>query len=255
MYKLIIVDDDAGTSNSLGNYFPWEEHGFQVIDKFYDGQAAWQFLQANPVDLIISDIKMPVMDGIELARLLWEQKRREIIVFISGFKDFEYARKAMAYGVKYYFLKPATYSEIKTQLAVIKKQLDEMSIAADRPESGDDGIRTRQINKIKAYIQENYRTATLESAADFIQMNPCYLSRFFKEYTGENLSCYTTRVRMKQALAFLQDDKYRNIYEVCELVGYSNAVSFAKTFTKIYGVTPTAYRQRFSSIQADRRQP
>ena len=57
MYRLIIIDDDAGTSNNLGNYFPWEEHGFQVVEKFYDGFSACQFLKNNPVDLIISDIK------------------------------------------------------------------------------------------------------------------------------------------------------------------------------------------------------
>lgn len=77
MYRLIIIDDDAGTSNNLGNYFPWEEHGFQVVEKFYDGFSACQFLKNNPVDLIISDIKMPVMDGIALAKWIYEQKRME----------------------------------------------------------------------------------------------------------------------------------------------------------------------------------
>ncbi|HJA91521.1 MAG TPA: response regulator [Candidatus Eisenbergiella merdipullorum] len=73
MYRLIIIDDDAGTSNNLGNYFPWEEHGFQVMEKFYDGYTACEYLKKHTVDLIISDIKMPVMDGIELAKWLYEQ--------------------------------------------------------------------------------------------------------------------------------------------------------------------------------------
>lgn len=83
------------------------------------------FLKNNPVDQIISDIKMPVMDGIALAKWIYEQKRMEKIIFISGYKDFDYARKAMEYGVSYYCLKPVTYPEIKQKLANIRQMLEQ----------------------------------------------------------------------------------------------------------------------------------
>jgi len=251
MYRLIIIDDDAGTSDNLGSYFPWEENGFRVEEVFYDAKAAFNYLQKNSVDLIISDIKMPVMDGIELARRLKEQKRNEILLFISGYKDFEYARKAIEYGVSYYFLKPLTYKELKEKLCEIREKLDACNRIEEYNVDPDANITKKQICKIKEYIKANYKTASLESVAEYVQMNPSYLSRFFKNNTGENLSYYITRVRMKKALLLLQNDELKTIYEVGEAVGYSNSVSFSKAFYKIYGVTPSEYRNDFNSITTD----
>ena len=252
MYRLIIIDDDAGTSNNLGNYFPWEEHGFQVMEKFYDGYTACEYLKKHTVDLIISDIKMPVMDGIELAKWLYDQGRREKIIFISGYKDFDYAQKAMEYGVSYYCLKPVTYREIKQKLANIRQALEqEKKAELEREPEGEASIKEKQIRKMKDYIRANYRDVTLEGLAEHMKKNPAYLSRFFKENTHLNLSVYITQVRMGKALSFLRDEEFGTIYEIAEKVGYTNAVSFSKAFQKQYGVTPSEYRSRFTTIQEE----
>lgn len=255
MYSLIIVDDDSGTSNNLGNYFPWEEHGFQVIEKFYDGYSAYQYLKLHRVDLVISDIKMPIMDGIELAKWLYEQHRKEKLIFISGYKDFDYAQKAMEYGVSYYCLKPVTYPEIKQKLSNIKKMLEQEKRAEqiEKPDVEEQSIQMKQIRKCKDYIKANYKEVSLESIAEYMKMNPSYLSRFFKEYAKTNLFSYIQEVRMKMALEFLQNEEYRTIYEVGEKVGYSNQISFTKTFRKNYGITPTEYRNKFASIQEEKK--
>lgn len=249
MYKLIIVDDDVHTSNSLSDFFPWEENGFRVEEKFYDGGSAYQYLTKNTVDLIISDIKMPVMNGIELSKFLWEQKRDEFIIFISGYKDFEYVRKALEYGVEYYCLKPLTYKEIKDKLDKIREKLDAKRKESDHQGNNCASIFNKRIRTIKDYIKANYRDITLESVARHMQMNPCYLSRFFKNETGERISEYITRVKMEEALSFLQSEERKTVYEIGYMVGYTNPVSFAKVFKKNYGVTPTEYRQNFKSIQ------
>ena len=249
MYQLIIIDDDAGTSNNLGNYFPWEENGFQVAEKFYDGYTACQYLRNHQVDLIISDIKMPIMDGIALAKWLYEQGRKEKIIFISGYKDFEYAQKAMEYDVCYYCLKPVTYQEIKKKLANVRRILEkEKEQPKEHGDLEDDSMKMKQIRKIRDYIRNNYWDVTVESLADYMKKNPAYLSRFFKDNTEQNLSTYITQVRMEQALHFLQDDEFCTVYEVGEKVGYSNPVSFSKAFQRQYGVTPTEYRNRFAAI-------
>jgi YesN/AraC family two-component response regulator len=239
------VDDDAGVSNNLGNYFPWDENGFHVVEKFYDGYSAYDYLQRHHVDLIFSDIKMPGMNGIELAKKLSDQNRKEIVVFISAYKDFEYARKALEYGVYYYFLKPFTYHEIKEKLQNIKTMLQERSETNMTGESGCEGIAEKQILRIKQYIDENIKTADLASIADYIKMNHSYLSRFFKEKTGENFSKYITRARMHCALLLLRDEQFKNIYEISEAVGYSNPVSFSKVFSKQFRLTPAEYRRSF----------
>jgi YesN/AraC family two-component response regulator len=248
MYKLIIIDDDAGVSNSLGNYFPWEENGFQVVGKFYDGVSAYNYLRQNQVDLILSDIKMPCMNGIELAEKLAKENRKEIIVFISAYKDFEYARKAIEYGVYYYFLKPFTYHEIKKELETIKAELRKR--AGGRDDNTGISIGDKQVEKIKQYIEENIKSADLTSIAGYIKMNQSYLSRFFKEKTGENLSTCITRIRMQHAIILLQNEVSKNISEVCSDVGYGNPISFSKAFLRQYGVTPMEYRKNFKLVNS-----
>ncbi|MGN1367325.1 MAG: helix-turn-helix domain-containing protein [Aristaeellaceae bacterium] len=253
MYKLIIIDDDVGTSNSLSNYFPWETQGFQLMEKFYDGITAFRYLQKHRVDLIISDIKMPEMNGIELARKLHEMHREEKIIFISGYKDFEYARSALEYGVKCYCLKPVTYREINEKLRAIKAELDAERGAREPgnlPESSFDSMR---VNKVKTYIAANCRDVTLNRLAEYMDMNASYLSRFFREKTGETVSEYITRVRMQKALELLKKDEFRTLQEVGEQVGYTNPASFTKAFTQLYGVSPSAYRRDFTTLEKDKR--
>lgn len=253
MYRMIIIDDDAGTSNNLGNYFPWEESGFCVVEKFYDGYTACQYLKKNQVDLVISDIKMPVMDGIELAKWLHEQNRKEKVIFISGYKDFEYAQQAMEYGVSFYLLKPVTYRNIKKKLEEIRKVIEkENRHETEEVYTGNESsLKEKWIKAIKDYVKANYRDVTLESVAEYMKKNPAYVSRFFKETTGENLSNYITNVRMNRAVQLLQEDLFGTIYEIGEKVGYNNPISFSKAFQKRYHVTPSEYRKKFASIQKD----
>lgn len=246
MYRLIIIDDDVDGCSNLANYFPWQEAGFRLMERFYDGYSAYQYLLENQVDVIFSDIKMPIMNGLEMAEKLSVMNRPEIMVFISGYKDFDYARKAMEYGVKYYLLKPVTYQEIRQKLTEITAMLERRQCEPPRQGGSIDDL---QIDRIKNYVRDHYKTASLMAVADYTNMNQSYLSRYFKKKTGENLSSYITRVRMKQAVRLLQDERQKNIYAIGEQVGYTNAARFAQAFCKHYGVTPNAYRRDFSRIR------
>ena len=242
---MIIVDDDIETCNSMASLFPWSQNGFSLVGKFTNGRSALSYLRQNSVDLIISDIKMPEMNGVELARRLKDQGRKEKIVFFSGYKDFEYARLAMEYGVKYYCLKPVTCSEIQEKLVQIRRELDQENGVPESPPVQEDNFAGTQLRKIRACIENNYRDITLNGLADYMEMNPSYLSRFFHEKTGEKLSEYITRTRMRKALELLQRDEYRTIGEVSDRVGYTNPVSFTKAFSKMYGFAPAAYRKNY----------
>lgn len=94
MYRLIVVDDDADAVNNIAKDFPWEQSGFTLVGTFRNGESALAWLKMHTVDLILCDIKMARMNGIELARQMQQAHRKEKLVFISGFKDFDYAQKA-----------------------------------------------------------------------------------------------------------------------------------------------------------------
>jgi YesN/AraC family two-component response regulator len=97
------------------------------------------------------------------------------------------------------------------------------------------------ISTIKSYVQEHYQDVTLEDVAELVHLNPYYLSKFFKEKTGENYSDLVMAVRMKKAAELLRDFSYRT-YQISEMVGYSNPKNFTRTFKRYFGKTPREFR-------------
>ncbi|WP_240417267.1 response regulator transcription factor [Paenibacillus periandrae] len=248
MHKLLIVDDEYEIRNGLSHYIPWNEIGFEVVGHVENGLAALNFISKHPVHVLLCDIRMPVMTGIDVARELSKQKSHVKIVLLSGYKEFEYAQQALDFGVRSYLLKPAKYTEIYAVFSRIKEELDENPPPTPSPPEAafektieEDDISTRAIRLIKKYIHEHYKDATLENAAKIVYLNPYYLSKYFKTQTGENFSDYLTRVRMNKAVELLKDVKYKT-YEISELVGYSNAKNFTRSFRKYFGQTPREFR-------------
>ncbi|MBR5496140.1 MAG: response regulator, partial [Oscillospiraceae bacterium] len=124
MYKAIIVDDEKIIREWLSVKVQWQELGFEVVGAFRNGKEALAFVTSNPIDLVISDIKMPVMDGIEFVRTLRRQGYDKKIILISGFDDFSYAKTAIQNGVSDYILKPVEMGEITNSVKNVKSQLD-----------------------------------------------------------------------------------------------------------------------------------
>lgn len=249
MYKLLIVDDEYEIRNGLRNYFPWDQIGFEVVSCIDNGRKALDFIQKNSVDVLLCDVKMPVLTGIDVAKQLHSEGSKIKIVFLSGYRDFEYARKAMTYGVKTYITKPTKYNELLETFTNMKNELDrENTIRSDKINENRDGASSvdlsfdcRIIDIIKQYIASNYRVVTLEGAAGQVHMNPFYVSRFFKQKTGQNFSDYVISVKMTKALELLKDIRYKT-YEVSEMIGYSNAKNFTRTFKRYYGKSPKEYK-------------
>lgn len=124
MYKIILIDDDAFTLEQLNSMYPWGNAGFSVIGTFNDSLKAMDFLDSNHVDAILSDIKMPKFDGIELAKYCKEKFPKIKIMLISGHRDFEYARSAIQYGIVNYLTKPIDYDEFDGALKALYSLLE-----------------------------------------------------------------------------------------------------------------------------------
>lgn len=248
MYRLIVIDDDVDAVNTISKDFPWEQYGFSRVASFQDGKSALEWLRSHTVDLILCDIKMPQMNGIELARQLHSMHRREKIIFISGYKDFEYARKALEYGVRSYCIKPVTFREMQKTIQTIREELE--SEYGSLPSGGENApegtpmsksrsLSDVKIERIRRYIGEYYASVTLNQLAEYLQMNTTYLSHYFKEKTGEKLFDYITEVRLNAALELLKTGNSLNVSEVAEKVGYKNAISFSRSFKKQFGMPPS----------------
>lgn len=241
MYKLLIVDDEIEIRDGLSQYFPWHELEFEVVGKCENGKQAWDFIVTNQVDVILCDIRMPVMSGLELAQQIHAQKKKVTVVFLSGYRDFEYAKQALIYNVKNYILKPTKFDELFQVFTEIKMILDEASDKSMIDHSEQLSYNEKVIAAIKSYVQQNYRTASLEGASAVAHINPFYVSKFFKDHTGVNFSDYVVKIKMEKAAELLKDIQYK-IYEISDMVGYSHAKNFSRTFKNFYGKSPSEYR-------------
>jgi len=248
MYKLLIADDEYEILSGLCKYFPWNEVGFEVVGQVENGKQALDYIQNNIIDVLLCDIKMPIMSGIELAEKLHSEKSNVKVIFLSGYREFEFAQKALSLGVKNYILKSTKSNELVNVFKKVKEELDSenkkkcqfpefLSESTPKTHSYDEKI----ISAIKQYISENYKTVELEDISKLIHMSPNYISKFFKLKTEQNFSEFLLLVRMEKAIELLKDIKYK-IYEVSNCLGYSNGKNFARTFKTYYGISPREFR-------------
>jgi YesN/AraC family two-component response regulator len=234
-------------------YIPWNILGFEICADFGDGVQALEYALANSVDIVLCDVIMPVMGGLEFARHAFEKNVSFKIVFLSAYKDFEFARQALVYGVKDYILKPASYNNFAVTFSRIKSELDGKLNARDKQENGnifcfdDNSTYYQHITQvIQNYVWEHYRDVTLENAAEYLRISPAHFSRIYKNVTGTNFSNFVSDVKMQNAATFLKDIRY-HINEVSDLIGYACPNNFTRAFKKHYHMSPAEYRKRSRS--------
>ncbi len=245
MYKLLIVDDEYEIRNGLYN-FSWKEIGFVAVGQAENGKEALEFIQHNNVDVVLCDVRMPVMDGLEFARIIMEKSIHVKIIFLSGFRDFEYVRCGMQYGGKDYLLKPTKFRRIIEVFTRIKKQLDDELIEKYENSRKEEYAHSdKTISVAIKYMNEHLSSTNLEDTADFVQLSPQYFSKYFKEKTGRTFADYLTECRMEKASALLRDVRNK-VYEIASEVGYSNPQNFTRAFKCFFGVSPNKYRENMN---------
>jgi YesN/AraC family two-component response regulator len=241
MYNLIIADDEVNIRNSIKKNIDWEKLGFVVTGLFENGHQALDHIEHNETHAALMDIRMPGMDGLEFARRVYKKKYPLKIVFLSGYGKFEYARQALEYGVQGYVLKPLDWDELVLELIKIKESLDTLyGVSAE--DEYPQGYYKRIKNMVRIYLETNYRTATLESAAVKVYISPNYLSKIFKREMGMTFSEYLLEVKMKKAKELLLNIENK-IYDIAFAVGYDNPKNFSRAFKQYSGKTPREFRE------------
>ena len=251
MYNLMIVEDDYQIRTGLSTFFPWNELGFEVITSFDNGVSALNYIKENKnTHVVLSDIKMPNMDGLELARSIREIQPDTIIIFLTAYRSFDYAQEAVELGILKYIVKSTKYNDLISIFTQIKSDLDNHRVDmtqkllqnnARNPkftQKTDEQI----IAKILEYINDNLADVTLQSVATHINMNPVYLSRYFKQKTNINFSEYLSKLKMDVAVEQLTTTRMK-VSHISELLGYSNEKNFSRAFKKYCGISPINYRR------------
>lgn len=122
MYRVFLVEDESLIRQGIKNLIAWNDYGFSFAGEAADGELAWQQIQKDTPDIVITDIRMPFMDGLELSRLIKRNYPQITVIILSGYDDFSYAKEAIGIGVDQYLLKPLTREQLTDVLLEVKKK-------------------------------------------------------------------------------------------------------------------------------------
>ncbi len=240
MISLVIVDDEKNIREGLRDLFPWEELGITVTCAAANGKEALSYIETHGADLVLADIRMPVMDGLELARHIQNSCPKTRVVLLSAYTDFAYAKKALRLGVCQYITKPVDYQELIDTIKLL---------TAPRPETSYQGYYQEMAQKILRYIEENPAQATLSGAAARVGLSPNYVSQILKQVYDENFSDRLLACRMTRARKLLDQGIDARI--AAQESGYLNFRSFTGAFTRYYGISPYQYCQSARKEDSD----
>ncbi len=125
MYKVLIVEDELPVRDAIISIINWEELGYEVVYAAEDGQDALNYLEDHAIDLMITDIYMPFVDGLELVRRVRQKDTYCKVVFLTGYNEFEYAKEAISLNANKYLLKPITKDELTGVLVDIRNNIEQ----------------------------------------------------------------------------------------------------------------------------------
>lgn len=254
MWKVLLVEDEVFVRESVREIIAWEELGFTVSGEAGNGAEALDMIRQDAPDLVISDIIMPEMDGVELLRRTREEGYTSRFVMLTCMSDFEYVRQAMEYGASNYILKLSmSVNSLRETLQKISKELPKPSPAGGRdtrsssveppPLLPEEVTSHPEIQKILQYLHANYdQDITVKSMSQYVMMAENYVSTLFKRKTGQTLIHYLHQIRVNQAIEYLLHSGMP-VYEIGNRVGFVNDNYFIKIFKRLTLQTPSQFRQ------------
>jgi two-component system response regulator YesN len=265
--RLMIADDEVQIRNGLRVGIDWKAMGISSIYVAKDGLEAYRLCEQHKIELILTDVRMPGIDGLELASRLTYSPRK--IVIISGYADFSYAQSAIKFGVEDYMLKPVNIAELTELMRNLVEEVQAekyvMRLDGGGGESGkaiNPGLISHQrffgkdehldltrnafdstLLRTLEYINCHYdEKLTVEEVARYVEKSNNYFSTNFHKSTGYTFVYYLTRLRIEHAKKLLRATSMMT-YEIAEKVGFGDYKYFSIVFKRMLGCSPTEYRK------------
>lgn len=242
-YKYIVAEDEPLIRHNILKKVASLHLPVESVGDVGDGQTALNLTKTACPHFVITDIRMPVMDGLRLAHCLYDSYPAVKCIVLSGYDDFKYAQEAMKYGVSDFLLKPLKEEELRTALQKIVLYLD--TAHQNRSTIDTNGISTDQLNELMVdYLRTNYRTdISLARLSEQFGFSQEYLTKVFKKFNGETPLKFISKLRVSEAQQLLANEPAMEIKQVGEYVGYEDPAYFSRVFKSYTGEYPSGYRQ------------
>ena len=264
-YSLLLVEDEKNILYGMKNVLACTLNRLSEVLTAENGKEALDVIEMAHPDMIITDLRMPEMDGIALVKEIRARQYTMPIIVLTAIADFQAIKSLIPYGIQNYILKPFSVEDIlkETQAAVqkldeaekveqVKKLMTEHPELLDQQEyHGKSELVFQAQTYIQTYIKEHLKEGTtLASLAEYLHVSKSYLSTLFKQEAGMTVMEYITCARMKEAKRLLLHTDMR-VCEIYEEIGYQSDKYFIAVFKSIEGITPLAFRKKYQLNSMD----
>jgi two-component system response regulator YesN len=248
--KLLILDDDTQIREGLERGIDWKGFGFEEVRSAGDGIMGLRIAREMVPNIVLSDVRMPGMDGLEFLRDLKGMFPQVKVVLISGYDDFEYLQRAIRYHADAYELKPVKIGRLLSLIGELRDKIeaegqnfpgthDPGASPGSRPAGTYSPRICRAIDYVKTHLSADLSARNLGT---FLGISPNYFSALFKQETGLSFNGFVNRTRLEGAVYLLEHTDER-IFEIAAHTGFRDAVYFSQVFRKTYGRSPSRYRR------------
>jgi two-component system, response regulator YesN len=253
MYKVVIIDDEDIIVEGLKKVINWAQYGCEVAGWASDAKSGAQAIRSSRPDILFTDIKMPGMDGLTMLAGLKAEFPEMQITVLTGYRDFDYAKRAIQLGVTRYLLKPSKMNELEEALRVMTENLSKLrAIAAKQPEAPEkaqvdsSSANSFIVKSALKYIEQHYaEKLTLTEVAEQTYVSQWYLSKLLNKFTDESFSDLLNRTRINRAKKLLQDPSLK-IHEISDLLGFNDVTHFSRIFKKMELMSPNEFRNKIN---------
>ncbi|MCL6602060.1 MAG: response regulator [Paenibacillus sp.] len=253
---ILIVDDEPRTRQGIKQTLEVWAAGNYRIETANNGVEALERLQHETIHLLITDVRMPEVTGLDLIRSLHGNARRPQIVVISGYAEFQYVQQALQLGAVNYLLKPLDKKELLEVVEEALKREEEQQRHVKLEKLVDHKLAELDhssnmsiggpVKDALEYLEQHLQEAlTMADMAQRLHLNSSYFSVLFKEQVGLPFSEYLSRLRIQRAKELLVHTRL-SVGEIAERVGYQTDKYFIKVFKTLEDLSPSRYRQQMT---------
>lgn len=248
MFDVVLIDDEEIILRGLSAVFPWAQYGCRVVGTASDGREGLALIRSLHPNILVTDIRMPNLDGLSMAAALKSEFPNLQITVLTAFRDFDYAQRAIRLGVCRYLLKPSKMDELHEAIAYMTSNIARLSQAApENGEEADDGEAGCFVVRAAIHYMEEHcaEHLSLMDVADHVYVSQWHLSRLLNRHAKQSFFDLLNSCRIRQAQKLLHDPSKR-VSDIAFLTGYNDVAHFSRCFKKVTGKTPVEYRSALS---------
>lgn len=246
MLRIVVVEDEYYVRKGIIGTFDWKSLECEIVGEASNGRDGITVIEELKPDVVIADIEMPVVDGIEMVRILRSRQFPLQVIFLTAHQKFTYVHSALKLEAVDYLLKPFSYDDLKECIRKVKLRLNKpleeahgMTLLTEQELQAENVYIRKAVTWVREHYQEEIK---ISDVAEYLGFSEAYFCRLFKTETGYTFVQYLTNYRIHVAAGLLANFPMK-VADAAIQAGFGDCNYFSKTFKKIMGLSPSDYQK------------